>query len=160
MTAVPDAVPGDFRHILIALDQPGAAPTAAAIAMGIARTYRAEVIFLHVIDRMREAAVIAEVAPMGGIIDQGWIDADDRQASELLANAVARAQSHGLAARAIVEVGSPVETILAVCERERTDLIVMRTGGRAGLAKLWNPSVTEAVVRRASVPVLTIHEPV
>ena len=52
---------------------------------------------------------------------------------------------------------SPEEGILDYARSVDADLIVMATHGRTGLDHLVMGSVTEAVVRRASCPVLTAH---
>lgn len=58
-----------------------------------------------------------------------------------------------------VEIGSPATNILEEAEREGSDLIVMSTHGRTGLAHVLMGSVTEQVVRNASCPVFSIHPP-
>lgn len=58
-----------------------------------------------------------------------------------------------------VEIGSPATSILEEAEREGSDLIVMSTHGRTGLAHVLMGSVTEQVVRNASCPVLSVHSP-
>lgn len=58
-----------------------------------------------------------------------------------------------------VEIGSPATSILEEAEREDSDLIVMSTHGRTGLAHMLMGSVTEQVVRNASCPVFSIHPP-
>jgi universal stress protein A len=56
-------------------------------------------------------------------------------------------------------VGDPAEAILQVAESDQVDLIVMGTHGRRGLTRLLMGSVAEAVVRRATCPVLTVKQP-
>ena len=51
----------------------------------------------------------------------------------------------------------PVPAILAAIAEHGPDLVVMGTHGRGGLTRLLFGSVTEAVLRQASVPVLTIN---
>ena len=46
-----------------------------------------------------------------------------------------------------MEIGSPATNILEEAEREGSDLIVMSTHGRTGLAHMLMGSVTEQVVR-------------
>jgi nucleotide-binding universal stress UspA family protein len=58
-----------------------------------------------------------------------------------------------------VEIGSAATSILEEAEREGSDLIVMSTHGRTGLAHMLMGSVTEQVVRNASCPVFSIHPP-
>ena len=58
-----------------------------------------------------------------------------------------------------VAIGSPATNILEEAEREGSDLIVMSTHGRTGLAHMLMGSVTEQVVRNASCPVFSVHPP-
>jgi nucleotide-binding universal stress UspA family protein len=55
-----------------------------------------------------------------------------------------------------ITTGSALSGILEHATREGSDLIVMGTNGRSGLARAVLGSVTEGVVRRATMPVLTI----
>jgi nucleotide-binding universal stress UspA family protein len=56
-----------------------------------------------------------------------------------------------------LEQADPREGILSAAKKVSADLIVMGTHGRRGLARALIGSVTEAVVRSAPVPVLTVH---
>jgi universal stress protein A len=51
--------------------------------------------------------------------------------------------------------GDPPSAIVRLVEEEGVDLIVLGTHGRTGLSRLLMGSVAEAIVRRASCPVLT-----
>lgn len=54
--------------------------------------------------------------------------------------------------------GVPFEKIIAVAEQERADLIVVGTHGRGGLDHLLFGSNAEKIVRKSSVPVLTVRK--
>jgi nucleotide-binding universal stress UspA family protein len=58
-----------------------------------------------------------------------------------------------------VREGEPVRRILEEASAGRADLIVMGTKGRSGMSRLLLGSVAEAVLRRASCPVLTVPPP-
>ena len=58
-----------------------------------------------------------------------------------------------------VAIGSPATNILEEAEKEASDLIVMSTHGRTGLAHVLMGSITEQVVRNAVCPVFSIHPP-
>jgi universal stress protein A len=51
--------------------------------------------------------------------------------------------------------GDPAAAIVRLAAEENADMIVMGTHGRTGLKRLLMGSVAEAVVRRATCPVLT-----
>jgi nucleotide-binding universal stress UspA family protein len=55
--------------------------------------------------------------------------------------------------------GDPAGALVLFAEDEHIDLIVLGTHGRSGLSRLLMGSVAEAVVRRASCPVLTFKQP-
>jgi len=55
--------------------------------------------------------------------------------------------------------GKPATEIVNFADKNDIDLIVMGTHGRRGLGRLLMGSVSEAVVRRANCPVLTLKEP-
>ncbi len=58
-----------------------------------------------------------------------------------------------------VSGGVPSDAILAGALRGRSDLIIMGTHGRRGLSQKRFGSVAEAVLRRATCPVLTVKTP-
>jgi nucleotide-binding universal stress UspA family protein len=55
--------------------------------------------------------------------------------------------------------GGPADRILEVAQKSSSDLIVMGTHGRRGLSHVFAGSVTEAVLRRGTVPVLAVRHP-
>lgn len=76
-----------------------------------------------------------------------------REVEGLLAKAGARPRT----AAVRVEAGEPSDLILRIASEGGANLIVMGTHGRTGLSRLLIGSVAEAVLRRASCPVLTIR---
>ncbi|MDY6837726.1 MAG: universal stress protein [Thermodesulfobacteriota bacterium] len=56
-----------------------------------------------------------------------------------------------------VLIGNPGEDILKYAQDEDIDLIIMGTHGRKGLERTLMGSVADLVVRRASVPVMTVN---
>lgn len=57
----------------------------------------------------------------------------------------------------VVDDEYPAHGILEVARRERADLVVVGTHGRAGLRHMLFGSVAEAVIRRAEIDVLVAH---
>ena len=55
-----------------------------------------------------------------------------------------------------VYVGDVITSILNAQSKHQPDLLVMATHGHRGLARMFLGSVAEAVVRKATCPVLTI----
>jgi nucleotide-binding universal stress UspA family protein len=77
----------------------------------------------------------------------GWLEKD------LLADAL-RARDLGLEADVKVELGRPARRIVALAESLPASLIVLGTHGRSGPSRWALGSVTEQVLRVASVPLL------
>jgi nucleotide-binding universal stress UspA family protein len=70
---------------------------------------------------------------------------------------VTQSPARGRVAAVRVEAGEPSDGILEAARASRADLIVMGTHGRTGIARLLLGSVAEAVLRRATCPVLTVR---
>ena len=79
--------------------------------------------------------------------------------SDLEKAMVAAAEALGAPARATVDIRPiPVgDIILDVVRESETDLIVMGTHGRTGVARLFMGSVAEHVLRHAKCPVVTVR---
>jgi nucleotide-binding universal stress UspA family protein len=71
---------------------------------------------------------------------------------------IAKQKLGGLRYESRVQTGNVITTILAVQTKDRPDLLVMATHGRRGLSHTFLGSVTEAVIRNATCPVLSIRE--
>lgn len=68
--------------------------------------------------------------------------------------------SKGVDAQPLLVMGPTVETILAEAERLGTDIIVMGTHGRRGLAKAFMGSTCDDVLRANRFPVLVVPTPI
>jgi universal stress protein A len=55
-------------------------------------------------------------------------------------------------------LGTPAEDIVRIAAEQSADLIVIGTHGRTGLKRVLMGSVAEAVMRRATCPVLTVKQ--
>jgi nucleotide-binding universal stress UspA family protein len=58
-----------------------------------------------------------------------------------------------------IGVGTPYKRIVEKAQEDGTDMIVMSTHGRTGLAHMLIGSVTERVLRRAPCPMLAVPAP-
>lgn len=80
-----------------------------------------------------------------------------KEAQERLAHRITADDRARLGATTEVIFGSGASTIVEYAADNEFNLIVMGTHGRSGIAHLLMGSVAEAVVRRASCPVLTLR---
>jgi len=79
------------------------------------------------------------------------------EGEEATADIAEKAESRGLEVVTAIEEGSPAETIVRYADHEGMDMIVMGTHGRSGVDRYVLGSVTEQVVRKSEVPVLTVN---
>ena len=61
-------------------------------------------------------------------------------------------------AEAIIDVGDPVERIVAAADEHDVDVIVVGSHDKGFLTRLFDPSVSEGVLRLAHRPVLVVGE--
>jgi nucleotide-binding universal stress UspA family protein len=150
--------PTMYERILVAVDGSAASARAVSHAIALGKAFGAQLRILHVVD-MGWLAVGPELA-----IDTHGIAAARRAAGEKdLALALEQARAAGLEPESrLVETGAPGQRLPAQIVEEaqawRADLIVLGTHGRGGAERLFLGSVAEGVARRASVPVLLVHE--
>ena len=109
---------------------------------------------MHVFEPPNEMVGIVPGATVAG-----ELAADEASSKDLLERADERVRAAGLPtpARILERASSPSAAILA--HARDFDLVVMGTHGRKGIRRMLLGSVTEAVLRAAPCPVLTIHVP-
>lgn len=138
-----------YEHVLLPTDGSEAAANAADEAFAVALNNDATLHVLFVVD---ETAGPLNVRGSDTQFDQ--LEADGEEAVQDLTE---RAEQAGVdAITSSVRQGTPYQVILDYAE-ENCDLIVMGTHGRSGLDRHLLGSVTEKVVRRANVSVLTVR---
>lgn len=148
-----------FTRILVPTDFSELSCDAVRLALEIGRSDDAVVTLYHVVE-------YDEAAPHYGVLIYEFTPKSERpvldlieQRKRLLAAFLGEKFTDLLPHVKVhceVEVGRPYRKILERAEAG-TDLIVMATHGRTGLAHALIGSVTERVVRLASCPVLSVH---
>ena len=137
----------DVKRILLPADGSATAIEAANVAMGIAKRFGAEVVACFVdscrVDEPIEEDMIEQTEGVHHSI------AGLRVAAEA-------ATKNGVSLKTVVAEGAVAHAILATCEEEGCDMIVIGNTGRTGMQRMMLGSVDEAVVREAQVPVLVI----
>jgi nucleotide-binding universal stress UspA family protein len=138
---------GTFHRILCPIDFSAASRRALLHALGIAGQHESAITVLHVqsafaLAAQAEAGLYVNVMPSAqdALVDFVAKTADDTH--------------HEISM--VSTTGDVVETIIDQAERESSDLIVMGTHGRSGVARVLLGSVTERVLREAPCPVMTI----
>lgn len=142
-----------FTRILVPLDGSACANQALGIAMSLAKTEGAELVFCSVVDPM----VICGTTPPSPAVDLLLRDVET-EARRLVTTAVQRAHVAGIHAEGEMRRGVPFDEILKLAQRAKADAIVMGTHGRTGLRRLFLGSVAESVLRNAPCPVIVVRE--
>jgi nucleotide-binding universal stress UspA family protein len=144
-----------FHTILVPLDLSGASERTMSFAARLAQEQEATLHFVYVLDEARDFGAAAFTA-----IDPQTVSYHVHEVQRLVTSAVDRASALGARAESHVVDGGPAwRMILDEATRLGADLIVMQTHGRRGLGRAVEGSVTEEVLRHATIPVLAVRVP-
>ena len=141
-----------FDTVVIATDGSGSARRAVEAALDLAARFDATVHALYVVDEhevettpeeVREALERA-LATTGGRALSFVLEAAEDESDEELVTAVRQ--------------GDPATEIVAYAEEHDADVVATGTRGRHGEHAFLLGSVAEQIVRRASMPVLTVRQ--
>lgn len=105
-------------------------------------------------DASVHALSVVPEGPLGTLQTDSAIPAAERAVAQVERDA----RTSGLPVETEIAHGVPHEEILAYVTDQGIDVIVMGTQGRTGIDRVLVGSVTERVVRMATVPVITVRE--
>jgi nucleotide-binding universal stress UspA family protein len=139
-----------IKRILLATDFSRWARRAEDYACALACSWRASLTVLSV----------AEFPP--GLnpdyaVNQQYLADLSKQASSQLGDLKGRAERRGIAVTTRVAMGIPSEEVITAARAEDSDLIVVGTRGKTGLAHVLLGSTAERVIRGAPCPVLAVR---
>lgn len=137
-----------FERILLPIDVSEGATDVLGHAIDLAGRHDAELHLLHVADTSANSVLRVHTDIIDVIVEEG---------EKTVATAAERAKKHGVETVTEVLQGDPFQTIVDYAGQRDMDLIVMPTHGWQGLPRFLLGSVTERVVRRSDVPVLTVQ---
>jgi nucleotide-binding universal stress UspA family protein len=147
-----------LKKILVATDFSEPSEAALAYSRELARNFGAALTIMNVVENLLTRAYGVD----GGVVMidpelQRQIEDGARQELDKL---ISKEDRDLLKAEGVVLVsGMPADAIISRARQTNTDLIVMGTHGRGGMAHLFLGSVSERVVRTAPCPVLTVRHP-
>jgi nucleotide-binding universal stress UspA family protein len=145
-----------YKHILVPTDGSKLSLKAVKAAAGLARTCKAKVTALYVIEPYMPRIADESLVPMSLTRDQA---AYKRISEKTAGDALARV-AKGLVAEKVkcatefVADPMPWHGILETARKRKCDLIVMASHGRGGLAGLVLGSETHRVLSHSKTPVL------
>ena len=135
-----------YQRVLCPTDSSGFADRAAVHALSIARRFDATLDLVYVIDTS-----LIDVRGLQPDFQDAMAEPGNRSMDAI----EAVADDLGLRTGRTVMQGRPADGILKFVEDNESDLIVLGRRGATGLEKLLLGSVSDAVVGRSSVPVIT-----
>jgi nucleotide-binding universal stress UspA family protein len=143
-----------IKSILVPLDGSAFAEQALPWAACLAKVCGAHLELVRVHDPVPPWTIATEGAVAATTVDPTIRDAEE----QYLANCAARLEEGGFAGvtRNLLE-GDVVEQIASHAEDNAFGLVVLATHGRGAISRLWLGSVSDALVRRLTVPVLLIR---
>ena len=143
----------DFKSVLFATDFSESSDHAFEYAYTVAKCFSARLLVLHIINEL--------VDLRGFYVPHISIDKLEEEMAERankMMTKFIKTHSQGYAhIESFVVPGIPYDEILKKADEESVDLIVLGTHGRTGLDHVLFGSTAEKVVRKSTIPVMTIR---
>jgi nucleotide-binding universal stress UspA family protein len=143
-----------IRHILVPLDGSALAESALPHVQTFARLTGAGVTLAQVIEPLASLRDLADSWEFTNVY-AGHQEAAERNADAYLGQVAQRLAAAGIPVDTRLVAGTPAEAIIQT--GREFDLIIMATHGRGGLGRWVYGSVTDKVLRGATVPVLLVR---
>jgi nucleotide-binding universal stress UspA family protein len=145
-----------MKRLLVPLDGSDTSMAVLDAVAELSRLYLAEVRLLHV-DEGAIYPVGAFSGAMGGVPVPPARPPEPVDPADLLKPARERLAQQGVPCTVLAATGDAASRILESAGRHHADLIAMATHGRSGLSRWVLGSVTEKVLRHATVPLLIVR---
>ena len=137
-----------FRKILVAIDGSQQSNAALALAVDLARRYRASLCLLHAFPHVSDL--------LGTPQYEHLLEARSAIGEQILDSTRKQVANDVSVETQLIE-GPPAPAILRVADEDGCDMIVMGSRGHGQLAGILLGSVSNAVAQRANCPVLIVH---
>jgi nucleotide-binding universal stress UspA family protein len=149
-----------IHKILIAVDDSKYSQRAAEFGFDLARTYKAEVGLVSIVEPIiypvSGTDTITGVPIEGSNIDEAAMLKIQSESAENIMQQTIKMLGSDLQVTQFTEYGLTADGILKCCKEFNADMIVVGTHSRTGLGRLFMGSVAENVVRHSYVPVLVV----
>lgn len=140
----------DIKNVMLPTDFSEPSQMALHYAVVLARTFGARLTLVHVLEPqpVLEVATEAEIEKIGS----------DRRETALqqLGGLLAPEDEDDLDLRIVIKSGIAKKEIAAAVEQYRPDVVVLGTHGRGRLGRLIMGSTTEGLLRKLTVPIMTV----
>jgi universal stress protein A len=146
----------EIRSILLPTDFSECGNYALSYAASLARTFRASILCLNVIEPIVPTVGYSGMTePLPIDITEQLEDSAERELPKL----AECDECSGLEIEELVVHGEAASEIVRVATDRKVDLIVISSHGRTGLGRILFGSTAESVVRHAPCPVLVVKPP-
>ena len=143
----------DLARVLVPHDGSELSASALPFAVDLAKPLGASIVLFHsVVEPILAYPAAETMAP-----DPRVFEELKSRARDFLTSAANDLADEGVKADTVVSVGNATDGIVWAADRENAGLIVMSTHGRSGVGRWVMGSVTDAVVRRTSLPVVIVR---
>ena len=143
-----------FKRILVPLDGSQRAERALPVAARVARASQGTVVLIQVVSIPIEYG--PPLAP--ATYTPAMLEAAEAGAKSYLDSVVQSSVLAGIPTETHVPTGTPALTILQSIATRNTDMVVMSSHGRTGIARWMLGSVAQHVARHSPVPVFVLRE--
>lgn len=137
-------------NILVPVDFSDASKKALGYGMTLAREFGSKLVVVHIIEYSR---------PLAYAFPTETFETEQHEYAEVrtkLSGLIPDEIRDGLDYRFVVKLGEPEDEVLASVSDESADLVVMGSHGRRAFRRWILGSVTEHLLRRLAVPVMTV----
>jgi nucleotide-binding universal stress UspA family protein len=141
-----------FKRILCPVDFSEFSTRAFRYAIAFAQQYKSEVIAFH-------CAPMIPVPFLYGAEFSSGMPAFSYDPSEELQRFIESFKAFDLSIKMRVDEGDPASRILNAISEEKADLVVMGTHGLGGYEEILMGSVTNKILHKTQIPVLTVCKP-
>lgn len=150
---VPRAARIEYKNILVATDGSRYSEAAVSEAVEIAKRCGSSLVIISVVPSDTESPFdIVHSEMHKGLIS----DEESKAAEKNVKSAKTMAEKEGISVSGFILAGRPYDAIIETAKENRTDLIIVGSHGRTGLAKLLMGSVTERVIGLSECAVLVV----
>lgn len=141
----------EIKNVLVPTDFSVPSKMAVNYGVALARKFRARLTLMHVLGVQPMLSEAAEIDP--------HLEEELRQeALEKLSDLVAPEDQDDLDLQTVVKVGGVQKAILNTAKEQHADLVVLGTHGHGRIGRLVLGSTTEGVLRKLTIPVLTVRQ--
>jgi len=152
-----------FEKILVPLDGSELAEEVLTRVTELAKRLDSTVLLLQAVDTLSQRLIALNgIEPAGAVAAnveavEKAIDAEKEVTETYLARLKRHFEGEGLKVESFLGEGSPADVILDLAKEQNVGLIAMTTHGRGGLGRLVFGSVSDAVLRHSTIPVLLLR---